>query len=105
MIQQLIGLVPAKAHGFRAVEVAATVNAITKLGIGQDRALRAMAAVVKERATEFRARQMAQVLHAFSSLTLSYGRLLQDVSPQVLAGADTADDQSLVLLFCAYARA
>lgn len=101
----LLELVPAQAQRFLAVEVAAVVNAVSRLDLGSPRLFLALAGAVRERAAEFRARQMAQVLHAFSASTLGHGPFLREMGPAVLAGLGAAEDQSLVLLLGAYARA
>ncbi|CAK0849811.1 unnamed protein product [Prorocentrum cordatum] len=108
VLEVVVSQVPRTIQGFGPIEVAATLHAITALEIGQPaltQALTALASAVQERAEEFRARQFAGVLHAFSTLNTTYGRMLADLAPHVVQCLSDADDQSLSVMFCAYARA
>eukprot|EP00928_Gymnodinium_smaydae_P031436 TRINITY_DN23069_c0_g1_i1.p1 TRINITY_DN23069_c0_g1~~TRINITY_DN23069_c0_g1_i1.p1 ORF type:complete len:1387 (+),score=237.94 TRINITY_DN23069_c0_g1_i1:185-4345(+) len=108
LVGQLAARVPSLARELRPIEVAAISGALVKLETNEGshrRALISIAAVLREQASSFRARQLSSTLHAFSTLTVTHSDLFVDMAPHVLSCSPDADSQGLTLLFCAYARA
>eukprot|EP00929_Paragymnodinium_shiwhaense_P105590 TRINITY_DN70633_c0_g1_i1.p1 TRINITY_DN70633_c0_g1~~TRINITY_DN70633_c0_g1_i1.p1 ORF type:complete len:1411 (+),score=359.25 TRINITY_DN70633_c0_g1_i1:82-4314(+) len=105
ILSRLADCIPKQSNDYRPVEAAMAASAVTTLGLDHRRALKALADIVRARGQEFRARQLATTLHAFSTLNVGQGALFVDAVPHVLSCARDADSQGLSMLFCAYARA
>lgn len=106
VLGQLALQIPSRARDLVPMELSQSLHALVKLGIASEnrKALFCLAEAVEERAPEFRSRQLAVSMHAFSMLSTNHGKMFQSLAPQVLATLGMADDQSVAMLFCAYAR-
>ncbi|CAE7730286.1 RNF148 [Symbiodinium sp. CCMP2592] len=106
VLGQLALQIPSRARDLVPMELSQSLHALVKLGIASEnrKALFCLAEAVEERASEFHSRQLAVSMHAFSMLSTNHGKMFQSLAPQVLATLGMADDQSVAMLFCAYAR-
>eukprot|EP00435_Cladocopium_sp_Y103_P049322 s2239_g14.t2 len=99
--------IPNHSRDFQPLELSQALHALVKLNVASDhrKSMICLAEAVQDKAEEFHSRQLALTLHSFSLLNTSYGRMLQNMAPQVLSTLNMADHQSAAMVFCAYARA
>jgi len=111
-LDKLATQIPNHSRDFQPLELSQALHALVKLNLAIDhrKSMICLAEAVQDKADEFHSRQLALTLHSFSLLNTSYGRMLQNMAPQVLstlnmASTPMADHQSAAMVFCAYARA